>query len=125
MVTLSKVILSSQVCKKLSVHLLKPTSTYKGCQVVMSVQCFEMFWSRFHARALKIEKCRSYQDKHELKLYLLEWPTADEAATKAKMPTGIFANRRRSMTRKQKPENPTSSGSGSNRDFLGSWGELV
>ena len=82
---------------------------------MVSVECFEMFSSRFHARALKNEKCRSHQDNHDLKLYSLECPTADEAATKAKMPTGTFANRRRSIAR-----NPTSSGAG-----LGSWGELL
>ena len=76
---------------------------------MVSVECFKMFSSRFHAQGLKIEKCRSHHDNHDLKLYSLEWPTADEAATKAKMPTGIFANRRRNIARKQ---NPTSSGAG-------------
>ena len=92
---------------------------------MVSVECFEMFSSRFHARALKNEKCRSHQDNHDLKLYSLEWPKADEAATKAKMPTGIFANRPRSIARKQKPEPHFLWRRRSNRDFLGSWGELI
>lgn len=79
---------------------------------MLSVKCFEMFSSPFHARALKIEKYRSYHDKHEFKLYSLEWPTADEAATKAKMPKGIFVNRRKSIARKQKLEEDLTSSCG-------------